>query len=109
MLDTRRPSRSPGTSTTTTTTTLVVRGPRSRLELELRSLADDMAGRVDRDELTRQDEELLTDLLDEAVAAALPAVLEELDRELTPRLESLPLNTRLVLARARRRLEFGLD
>jgi hypothetical protein len=105
MLDTLRAGRPPQTRTTTR----VVRGRRSRLELELRSLADDMAGRLDRDELSREDEELVTDALDEAVAAALPAILEELDRELTPRLESLPLSTRLVLARARRRLEFGLD
>ena len=85
------------------------RGPRSRLELELREMADDLAGRLDRDELGRDDEQLIADALDAAVLAALPYVLDVLDRELTPRLEALPLKTRLTLARARRRRDYGLD
>lgn len=89
--------------------TRTVRGPRSRLELELREIADDLAGRLDRDELSRYDEELIADAIDAAVEAALPVVMEALDRELTPRLEALPLNTRLTLARARRRRDYGLD
>ncbi len=86
-----------------------IRGPRSRLELELREMADDLAGRLDRDELCRDDEQLIADALDAAVLAALPVVLDVLDRELTPRLEALPLKTRLTLARARRRRDYGLD
>jgi hypothetical protein len=85
------------------------RGPRSRLELELRQIADDLAGRPDRDELDRAEEELIDEALDSATLAVLPVILEALDRELTPRLEALPLHTRLVLARVRRRREFGLD
>jgi hypothetical protein len=85
------------------------RGPRSRLELELRELADDLAGRLDRDELCRDDEQLIADAIDAAVLAALPVVLDVLDRELTPRLEALPLKTRVTLARARRRRDYGLD
>ncbi len=55
------------------------------------------------------DEELITEALDAAVVAALPVVFEVLDRELTPRLEALPLKARLTLARARRRRDGGLD
>lgn len=84
-------------------------GRRSRLELELRSIADDLVGCPDRDELSRADEELIADALDAAVRAALPDIYDALDRELTPRLEALPLRTRLTLARARRRRDFGLD
>ena len=86
-----------------------IRGPRSRLELELREMADDLAGRLDRDELCRDDEQLIADAVDAAVLAALPVVKAALDRELTPRLEALPLKTRITLARARRRLDYGLD
>jgi hypothetical protein len=86
-----------------------MRGPRSRLELELREIADDLAGRLDRDELCREDEQAIADAMDAAVVAALPVVLDILDRELTPRLEALPLKTRLTLARARRRRDYGLD
>jgi hypothetical protein len=84
-------------------------GNRSRVELELRAMADDLVGRPDRDELSRADEELIADALDAAVRAALPDIYEILDRELTPRLEALPPGTRQTLARARRRREFGLD
>jgi hypothetical protein len=83
--------------------------PRSRLELELRAMADDLAGRLDRDELSRDDEALVAEAIDAAIVAVLPVVLDALDRELTPRLEALPLNTRLTLARARRRRDYGLD
>ncbi len=86
-----------------------VRGPRTRLELELRDMADDLTGRPDRDELSRDEEERIAEAIDAAVAAALPAVLEALDRELTPRLEALPLHARLTLARTRRRRDYGLD
>jgi hypothetical protein len=41
-----------------------IRGPRSRLELELREMADDLAGCLDRDELGRDDEQLITDAMD---------------------------------------------
>lgn len=83
-------------------------GSRSRLALELRVVAADMAGRVDRSELTITEELLLADALEAAVAAVLPQVVEALDDALTPRLESLPLHARLTLARARGRSEYGL-
>jgi hypothetical protein len=86
-----------------------IRGPRSRLELELREMADNLAGCLDRDELCRDDEQLIADALDAAVLAALPVVLDVLNRELTPRLEALPRKTRVTLARARRRRYYGLD
>jgi hypothetical protein len=85
------------------------RGPRSRLEIQLREIASDLAGCLDRDEVSRHDEELIAEALDAAIAAALPDVLQALDRELTPRLEALPLRTRLTLASARRRRDYGLD
>jgi hypothetical protein len=72
-------------------------------------MADDLAGCLDRDELGRDDEQLITDAMDAAVLAALPFVLDVLDRELTPRLEALPLKTRLTMARARYRRDCGLD
>jgi hypothetical protein len=87
----------------------VTQGCHSRLVLELREMAQDLAGRLDRDELSREDEQLRADAVDAAVLAALPDVLDVLDRELTPRLEALPLHTRLTLARARRRRDYGLD
>jgi len=105
MLDTLQTARPAGVRTAARTSG----APRTRLALELRVLAADMAGTVDRDELSRMDEVMVEDALDAAVAAALPAILEVLDRELTPRMESLPLGTRLTLARARRRVEFGVD
>ena len=86
-----------------------IRGPRARLELELREMADDLAGRLDRDEVAAADEERIVEALERPMPAALPVVLEVLDRELTPRLEALPLNARLSLARARRRRDYGLD
>jgi hypothetical protein len=66
----------------------VSRGPRPVVE-----------GRLDRDELRREDEQLIAAALDAAVLAALPVVLDVLDRELTPRLEPLPLETRLTPGR----------
>jgi hypothetical protein len=86
-----------------------IRGPRSRLELELREMAEDLAGCLDRDELCRDDEQLIAEAMDAAVLAALPVVLDILDRELTPRLEALPPRTRVTLARARRRRDYWLD
>ena len=105
MLETMRAVRPAGIRVTWISHT----GQRSRLEIELRALAEDMAGHLDRDELSLDDECLLAEILDEAVAAAMPAITDTLDRELTPRIESLPLGTRLTLARARSRLEFGVD
>jgi hypothetical protein len=83
-------------------------GSRSRLALELRVVAQDMAGRVDRDELTFDEETVLADALEAAVTAVLPQIVDALDDALTPRLESLPLHARLTLARARGRNEYGL-
>ena len=98
---------------TTITVTSIGIGPgfgaRTRLELELRDVAEEIAGRVDRDELSRTEEQRVAETVDAAVAAALPDVVAVLDRELTPRLEALPLATRLTLARARRRRDFGFD
>jgi hypothetical protein len=105
MIETMRAAR----AVTVTVTTIRRTGPRSRLEMELRAVAEDLAGCPDRDELTLDEEILVAEALDEAVAAAIPAVREVLDRELTPRIEALPIGTRLTLARARRRLEFGVD
>jgi hypothetical protein len=82
---------------------------RTRLALEVRVAAEDLAGRVDRDELTLDEEIRLSEAIDFAVEAVLPLVIHVLDDVLTPRLEALPLHARLTLARARRRREFGLD
>lgn len=90
-------------------TVMNVAGGRSRLALELRAVAEDLAGRVDRDELTIDEEIRLSDTLDEAVEAVLPQILELLDVALTPRLKALPLHARLTLTRARGRREYGLD
>jgi hypothetical protein len=88
---------------------LPVSGTRSRLAHELRGVAEDLAGRVDRDELTLDEEIRLHEALDEAVETVLPEVLELLEVALTPRVEALPLHARLTLVRARGRREFGLD
>jgi hypothetical protein len=82
---------------------------RSRLALELRDAAEDLAGRVDRDELSPDEELRLSEALDAAVEAVLPLIMEALDDALTPRLEALPLRARLTLVRARGRREFGLE
>ena len=87
---------------------LATAGCRCRLALELRVVAEDMAGRVDRDELTSDDELDLSEALDAAVEAVLPHVIEVLDDALTPRIEALPLRVRMTLNRARARHEFGL-
>jgi hypothetical protein len=86
-----------------------VTGARSRLALELRVVAEDLAGRVDRDELTLDEEIRLNDALDDAVEAVLPEVLDLLEFALSPRVEALPLHARLTLTRARGRREYGLD
>ena len=91
------------------TTTRLVPGGRSRLALELRELAQDMVGRLDRDELTPDEETQLSDLLDEAVAAVLPQVGRLLEAELAPGVEALPVHARVALAGARRRRLFGVD
>ncbi len=67
-----------------------------------------MAGHVDRDELTRDEEAALAEVLEAAVDAVMPQIADALDDALTPRLESLPLHARLTLVRARGRQEFGL-
>ncbi len=108
MLDARRRFTVP-VATVATPPARQVRGPRTRVEIQLLEIAGDLAGRLDRDELSRDDEDLIAEALDAAIAAALPGVLDILDRELTPRLEALPLRTRLTLASARRRRDFGLD
>ena len=84
-------------------------GCRPLLALELRALAEDLAGRVDRDALTGDEEELFAEVVEAAAAAAVQRVIEVVDAELTPRLEALPLHARLALADARRREQLGLD
>lgn len=86
-----------------------VSGIRSRLSMELRVVAEDLAGKVDRDELTFDEEMRLNDALDDAVESVLPQVLELLEQALSPRVEALPLHARLTLTRARGRREYGLD
>ena len=99
----------PGPPDEPAATTTHVPGRRSRLALELRELASDMVGRIDRDELTPDEEDALGDLLDESVAALLPRVAQLLEAELAPRVEALPVHARVTLAGARRRRAFGLD
>jgi hypothetical protein len=82
---------------------------RMRLSLELRLVAEDLAGRVDRDELSLDEELRLAEALDAAVEAVLPQILNALDEALTPRMEALPLRARLTLARARGRHELGFE
>jgi hypothetical protein len=89
------------------TASVPVKGIRTKLALELRVVAEELAGRVDRDELTFEEEARLNDVLDQAVEAVLPQVLDLLDGVLTPGVESLPLHARLTLTRARGRLEYG--
>jgi hypothetical protein len=80
---------------------------RTRLAFELRTIALDLAGVPDRDELSRQDEDDLEAAIESAVSVALPSVIALLDEALTPRLEALPLHARLTLVRARERRDFG--
>ncbi len=84
-------------------------GTRSPLALEIRALADDLVGSTDRDAMTLEEEALVAEVIEEAVAAALPRIVDVVDDELTPRLESLPLHARLALAESRRRGQLGLD
>ena len=79
------------------------------VDAALRELAGDLAGRLDRDEISPDNEALVAEAIDEAITAVLPVLLELLDRELTPRIEALPLATRLALVEARRRREIGFD
>ena len=104
MIDVLHPRRPP-----TTSTHVRFAGSRSALGLTLHELAEDMTGRLDRDELTRDEESLLTDAIDDAVASAMPGIVELLEAELAPRMEALPLHARLTLAGARRRRSLGLD
>ncbi len=105
MLDLLRPSHRPIGRPSTST------GPyqRSGLVLELRELAADLAGRLDRDELTLDEEHGLAVLLDGAVAAVLPRLSADLGVELARRIEALPLHARLTLVNARERRSLGLD
>jgi hypothetical protein len=89
--------------------TIDLPGCRSLLAVELRALAQDLAGRADRDAMRPDEEELLAEVVEAAVAAAIPRVLDVVDDELTPRLEALPLHARLALADARRRAQLGID
>ncbi len=84
-------------------------GQRSGLARELRSLAEDLAGRPDRDELTIDEELLLARELDDAVAILLSQVWAKLEAELALRVESLPLHARMALLRARQRREIGCE
>jgi hypothetical protein len=76
---------------------------------ELLSLARDLAGRLDRDAVDEASERAIDEALEATVTAVLPRILDALDAELTPRLEALPLHTRMALADARRLRELGLD
>jgi hypothetical protein len=84
-------------------------GPCPCLAHELYELAGDLAGRPDRDELSRDEERRLGQELDEAVAAVLPYVIDALEAELRPRIETLPPHTRVALVRARERRALGLE
>ena len=86
-----------------------VPGPRTCLGLDLRELAEDLAGRVDRDELSSAEAADFADVLDGVVITVLPQVADLIAAELGSRLESLPLHARLALANARLRLETGAE
>jgi hypothetical protein len=104
MIDTRPPP-----ARGRTAITVGQPGCRPLLALELRALAEDLAGRVDRDALTLLEEELLAEVVEAAATAALVRVVDAVDDELRPRLEALPLHMRLALAEARRRGQLGID
>lgn len=76
---------------------------------ELRELAYDLAGRLDRDAVDRNEERAIDEAVEAAVIAVLPQIVDALDAELTPRLEALSLRARLALADARRLRALGLD
>ena len=76
---------------------------------ELLDLARDLAGRLDRDAVDQASERAIDEALEATVAAVLPQIVDVLDAELTPRLEALPLRSRMALADARRLRELGLD
>jgi len=104
MIDVRVP-RHPGSGASRT----VSSGEWSGLAIELRVLAGDLAGRPDRDELTLDEEDLLDRELDEAVSVVLPRVWTQLEAELGPRVEGLPLHARMALLRARQRRQLGVE
>jgi hypothetical protein len=87
----------------------VVPGPRSCLGHDLRDLAEDLIGQVDRDELRADEAAELARVLDEVVLASLPQVAGLVAAELGPRIESLPLHARLALANARERRRLGSE
>ncbi len=76
---------------------------------ELLDLARGLAGHLDRDAVDEASERAIDEALEAAVAAVLPQIVDVLDAELTPRLEALPLRTRMVLANSRRMRDLGLD
>jgi len=105
MLETRPPT----VHSRAAPSVLHVPGPSSCLSRDLRDIARSLAGRLDRDAIQETEERALDEALDATVAAVLPQVVTTLDAELTPRLEALPLHTRLALLDARRRCDLGLD
>jgi len=84
-------------------------GPEACMARELLDLAHDLAGRLDRDAVDAASERAIDEALEATVDAVLPRILDVLDMELTPRLEALPLRTRMALADARRLRDLGLD
>jgi hypothetical protein len=105
MIDTFRPP----PSTHRQPPRAAVPGPGSCLARELRELAHDLAGRLDRDAVDRAEERVIDDAIEAAVIAVLPAITGLLEEELSPRLEALPLHARLALADTRRHRELGVD
>ncbi len=105
MIDTLRPPPSPQGLPSST----AIPGHDSSMVRELRELARNLAGRLDRDAVPSPEERALEDAIDAAVTLVLPQIVSALDAELTPRLESLPLHTRLALLNARRRGDLGFD
>jgi hypothetical protein len=105
MVDTYRPI----PAHDTTAVDPVRRGPDACMARELLDMARDLAGRLDRDAVDEAAERAIDEALDATVAAVLPRIIGVLDAELTPRLEALPLRTRIALADARRLRDLGLD
>jgi hypothetical protein len=81
----------------------------TRLREELREVAWDLVGRPARDELSDEDLQRLADELDDAVETVLSELVGTLERDLQPRVESLPLRARLRLANLRLRHQLGYD
>jgi hypothetical protein len=105
MVDTLHPP----PSTHATPAAMGVFGPESCMARELRELARDLAGRLDRDAVPSPEERALEEALEAAVAVVLPRIVTLLDAELTPRIETLPLHTRIALVDSRQRRDLGFD